>query len=131
MDWMLLIYFMMANQPSAPSTVLPMESHAVCLQAAEEVKSQFASHLAARRFQEETARWERFRKRSGVEPPTAAEISRLFNEPAYKKTFNRKYGAGASDRYITVPSSPEAEDMRQGVKTIFTVCLPNRDGSAK
>jgi len=127
MDWMLLIYFMVANQPTAPATMLPMENQAVCLQAAENVKSQFASHLAARRFQEETARWERFRKRSGVEPPSAAEISRLYAEPAYKETFERKFGAGAADRYITVPPSPEAEDLRQGVKTIFTVCVSNRD----
>ena len=67
----------------------------------------------------------------GVNPRrrcSAAEISRLFAEPAFKTTFERKFGAGSADRYITVPPSPEAEDLRQGIKTIFTVCVSNLGG---
>ncbi len=125
MDWVLLIYFMVAAQPANTATKVPMKSEIACVDAGKRVKQQFAIYWASKRYEDEVKRWEISRRRSGSPAPSGDEIALLMAQKKYKKTFESKFGKGSSARYLGPFPSAKPSDLRIANNSIFTVCLPS------
>ena len=125
-NWMLLIYFMLASQPAEHATMVPMTSQAICLKEAFNVKQRFATYWARKRLNNVVAGWERSKKRAGQAVPNGKDLEMLMSKQNFKKIFEKKFGVGSSAKYIGPFPPPEAEDFRLAENTIFTVCVPSR-----
>ncbi len=62
LDWVLVVYFIIAAQPASAATQIPMQSEKICEASAMRVKNGFAQFWATKRGQNESRKWEKARK---------------------------------------------------------------------
>ncbi|MEK9679018.1 MAG: hypothetical protein VW169_11580 [Rhodospirillaceae bacterium] len=126
LDWVLVVYFIIAAQPASAATQIPMQSEKICEASVMRVRNSFAQFWATKRGQYESRKWEKARKRAGQVTPTSEIVRDLMTGKLGRDQFDKLYELGSSGYFFGPAPAFNSEDQRVAKSNIFTVCLPTR-----